>query len=302
MLAIPVAIVLAAAAATPGPERTGPIRVAVWELKNLSSLAPEKVAILNDLVTTELGRAGRYQVISRAEVAALLGYQREQQLLGCQEAACLARLGGALGAELVLAGQIGELGGEFRLSLQVVDARRTVVVARAAQSVPAREDALASAARATLAELVQAMPSDVTARSGGEPLGPEKLLERAKALLAEKRPGDAAEHYDEYARRFPEGPRVCEAMVKAGIARDAARQRLAAAEAFRAAGEHERCSREQPDASAEALFRAATLFDAAGRAADAKATWKRLAELQGVVNPTALGRVDQARMRLEYSQ
>lgn len=75
-------------------------------------------------LSERLGQLG-VQVITPAEVQAVLGLERQKQLLGCSEQAseCTAELANALGADASMVGTLAKLGDTIELSLKVIDSR-----------------------------------------------------------------------------------------------------------------------------------------------------------------------------------
>ncbi|MBL8950883.1 MAG: hypothetical protein JNK82_08910 [Myxococcaceae bacterium] len=63
------------------------------------------------------------RVITSRDIAALLGLQRQAQLLACGDAAanCMAELGNALGVDGVLIGDVVKLGRVVQLNLRIID-------------------------------------------------------------------------------------------------------------------------------------------------------------------------------------
>lgn len=84
---------------------------------------PERLAaVFEQVVTTEVRKLDGVAAISAAEIAQMLAFERNRQLMGCDDEAtseCMAELANALGAEEVLATAITRLGSSF-----TVDARR----------------------------------------------------------------------------------------------------------------------------------------------------------------------------------
>lgn len=290
------ALVALAVAAAGGP--TAPQKVAVWAIQPGADVSPGAAQVLEDVVATELARSGRFQVLARGDLRAALGYAREQQALGCSEEACLGPLGAAAGADLVLAGQAGRLGTQYRLSLVLVDARRAVAVARAARFTAATEDALAAVVPAVLADLLGAAPA---AGAPAAPATAAALVDGAERRAREGRHAEAAAEYDRYPALFPEGKERCLALFRAGEAWDAAGKRALAAERFLQVGSDARCQASGPNAAAGALARAGGLYEALGRGEDAHEAFRRLVALPGVSDPSARAKVEAARLRLELA-
>ena len=148
LLAVLVALPAAAGAA---PARS---KLAVMDLKGVQGVSEGTASILTAIVVADAARAG-YDVISQADIAAMIGFEKQKQMLGCtDQASCLAEIGGALGVDYVVSGQVGQIGSRYHLSLQLLESRKAKVLARSARFSDKDEDALASAAQATLADLL----------------------------------------------------------------------------------------------------------------------------------------------------
>ena len=279
---------------TPPPAPTQ--KVAVWAIQAAQGLSPGAAQILEDVIATELARTGRFQVVGRTDLAAVLGYERQRQVLGCAESSCLAEIGGAVGADLVLSGQAGQLGSQYRLSLLLVDAKKGVAVARAARFTAATEDALAAVVPAVIGDLVGGAPPP-GARDA--PATAAALLERAGGLARESRHAAAAEEYDRYPALFPKGAERCIALFKAGAEWEAAGKRHLAAERFLRVGSDEACQATGPNAAGTALARAGSLYEGLGLAAEARDAFRKLVALPGLSDPSLRAKVETARMRLE---
>ena len=86
---------------------------------------------LGQIVAEEAARVRGYQLLSAAEVRAVVDQEANKQLAGCDETSCLAELAEALDAELVVSGRIAETpDGASLVSLTLVNARAIVVVNR----------------------------------------------------------------------------------------------------------------------------------------------------------------------------
>jgi TolB-like protein len=288
--ALAVLALLAAAAPAAGAPR-----IAVWGVESGPDVSPGAAQILGDVVATELARTGRFQVIGRSDLGALLGWEKQKAVLGCTESGCLAEIGGAIGADLVLSGQAGRLGTQYRLSLLVVDARKAVARARAARFTEASEDALARLVPELVAEVVAALgtgPVKDVAASG------PALLEQASALAAQGKHAEAAAEYDLYPSRFPQGGERCLAIFKAGVEWESAGKRQAAAERFAAVGADDACASKGPNAAGSALARAGGLYEGLGLSREARLAFERLVALPGVSDASVRAKLEAARMRL----
>jgi hypothetical protein len=131
-------------------------KVAVLDVRAVQGVQPGTATILTAIIAGDTAAAG-YDVLSQADIAALIGFERQKKMLGCgDDSSCLAEIGGALGAEYVLSTQVGQIGSRFHLSLQLLDARKGTVVARVSTFSETTEDALAATAEKAVAQALAA--------------------------------------------------------------------------------------------------------------------------------------------------
>src|SRR4051812_5682141 len=109
-----------------------PVKVAVLQIRPLESNLASTADVLTEALVTELGRDKRLDIISASDVSAMVGLERQKQLLGCSESStsCLAELSGALGAQYVVVGSLGRVGRQRRLDLRVLDSVNGKAVTR----------------------------------------------------------------------------------------------------------------------------------------------------------------------------
>ncbi len=137
---------------------SGRVKVAVMDVKNVQGVQEGTAVILTDIVVSEVAKS-RVEVVSKGDISAMIGFEKEKQILGCSDdSKCLAEVGGALGVDYMLTGQVGLIGSRYRISLLLVDSKRAKVAARSARFCDRNEDALALAAQETVAELMAAIP------------------------------------------------------------------------------------------------------------------------------------------------
>jgi TolB-like protein len=166
-------LITLALAAAADASAAGRQKIAVTDVRSIQGVAQGTATILSEVIATEVARLG-FDVISQADINVMIGFEKQKQMLGCSEdSSCLAEIGGALGVDYVVAGQVGQLGSRYRFSLLLVDARKSKVVGRAAQFCDATEDALAKVAEQTIEQILAsirspgAAPPPVAARPSG---------------------------------------------------------------------------------------------------------------------------------------
>jgi hypothetical protein len=109
-------------------------------LKPLAAQTQERMA-------TELSRLSRFEVMTSADVAALLGQERQRQLLGCTEdsSACMAEIGDALGSPWLVTASLntstaqGSGSPRYRFDFKLISVSKGTVVVRDGGDVTADE-------------------------------------------------------------------------------------------------------------------------------------------------------------------
>ena len=112
-------------------EETAKPKVAVMEFAAKSGVSQDQADALNDLVASQIADIGKYQVITKADIESMLTMEQQKiQLTGCADDACLAEIGGALGVNLLVSGNLAQFGEVFLINLRLVDAKKAQAVAR----------------------------------------------------------------------------------------------------------------------------------------------------------------------------
>jgi TolB-like protein len=95
----------------------------------LSSVNVEKsvASFYSDHLAQQLQQQaqGGLQVVTSSEIATLLGFERQRQLMGCSDevGSCMAELANALGVDGIVTGSVGRFGSTFQVNLKVVASR-----------------------------------------------------------------------------------------------------------------------------------------------------------------------------------
>jgi len=100
-----------------------PIRLVAGELRAVN-VEPKLASFLSDHLSQQLALQPGFKVTTQDQMAAVLGLERQRQLLGCgDQTSCTAEMLGALGSDALLMGSVANVGGRFVLNLKVVGAR-----------------------------------------------------------------------------------------------------------------------------------------------------------------------------------
>src|SRR5512138_67720 len=107
-----------------------PPKLAVLAVTAGEGVPASTAAAITEAVVAEVRKQSRAEVITQREISSILTLENQKAMLGCQTDACMAELGGALGADRLVAGDLAKLGESFLLHLRVVDVKKVRVAAQ----------------------------------------------------------------------------------------------------------------------------------------------------------------------------
>jgi len=129
--------------------------VAILDFTSKGAVSSSQVAALADQITSEIHKIKGYRAIGAADIRALLDLETRKIMMGCNEDSCLAEIGGALGVELLVTGNITAFGESILLNLKLLDVKNVKVV-----------KALSERVEGGAAELLEVVPASVRALFG----------------------------------------------------------------------------------------------------------------------------------------
>jgi hypothetical protein len=112
-----------------------------------SGVAEQVAQNLTQILSVEIKRVQGASVISRDDIQAMLQLEGDKSRLGCDDASCLAEIGGALGVEKLVVGTVGRLADSYVISLRLVAVKAVKVDNRISESFSGPEDQLIRAVR-----------------------------------------------------------------------------------------------------------------------------------------------------------
>jgi hypothetical protein len=116
--------------AQPGPT------VAITKLRPQAGLSADVAELLTGALTSSVRARKRFsRVVSATEMAAMLDFERQKQLLDCSAESCISEIAGALGVDFVLLSTAGLLGKDWLIDLTLLKARSGETVAASSRSV-----------------------------------------------------------------------------------------------------------------------------------------------------------------------
>ena len=106
------------------------VKIAVFDLVPSGKIQTD-LSSLSEIMIAEIDMLGKYEVISKSEIKAMIGFEQEKQLLGCQDdTSCLAEIGGALGVDRLITGTVGKIGKNIIVSIKYINTKTVKVEAR----------------------------------------------------------------------------------------------------------------------------------------------------------------------------
>jgi hypothetical protein len=162
------------AEATP---KKGFVRVAVYELE-ASGVEPRIARIVTEAILAELRKLEGTSVVGMDEIRAMLDYEANRQLVGCEaDASCLAEIAGALGADIVVIGSLARVGDESIFGVRRLDQKSAQVTAQATERLKPADGEEFLAAVGIIVE--KAFP-ELPLRQGAERGAPAELALRMR--------------------------------------------------------------------------------------------------------------------------
>jgi TolB-like protein len=107
-----------------------PPKLAVLPLSHGEGVPDTTTTALTESLASEVRRTSGADVVTRREIESVLSLEMQKQMLGCQTDACMTELGGALGVDQLVTGDVARLGESWLVHLKVVKPARAQVVAQ----------------------------------------------------------------------------------------------------------------------------------------------------------------------------
>ena len=133
-------------------------KIAVVGLR-ATGVAAELAENLSSVLASELSSLGLFEVVSRDDIKAMLQFEEEKRLLGCEDASCIAEIGGALGVDRIVVGSLGKVGSQVLLDVRLMNIKRAEVESRVSRQLEGEAglvEAVRSAARELVGKILQA--------------------------------------------------------------------------------------------------------------------------------------------------
>jgi hypothetical protein len=97
-------------------------KVLLMDLPTTGAFDANVIKVVNSFLAKDLRNEG-FDVITPTDIGAALGFERQKQMMGCSETSCLAEIGGAMGADYIVHGEMASLEHNTALTLTLTDTR-----------------------------------------------------------------------------------------------------------------------------------------------------------------------------------
>lgn len=144
-----------AVAEAPNPPPTP--KIAVLAVHADTGVSQGSANLLLEILTSDIQQSGKFDVISAADIAAMVGYERQKKLIGCTEESCLSEIGSAIGADKVLDTSVGTIGNLRVLAIKLIDVKAGKVSRRETETL-ADDNALVDAGHRLVAKVLDLTP------------------------------------------------------------------------------------------------------------------------------------------------
>ncbi len=131
--------------ALPRPAAAEKSKVAVLPVQMEKSAKGMVPTLFDDYLLTAVQNVGDFEVIGQDDINALIGFEKQKQLVGCDDVTCMADIGGALGVDRLVIVQIARLKEEWVSTAKLINIRQAKVESRSSDFVTGDTKALLEA-------------------------------------------------------------------------------------------------------------------------------------------------------------
>jgi hypothetical protein len=114
------------------PNEPKPLKLAAFDITSTNKTLDSKLLrVLSEVMLSVIGSDGRFeQVITGADLRAMIDLEAQKTMLGCESAGCLTQIGRALDVPYLLTGEIGTVGSKIFVNMKIMDIAAASVLAR----------------------------------------------------------------------------------------------------------------------------------------------------------------------------
>jgi TolB-like protein len=145
-------------------------KIAVLPIVAGEGVTEKTAASLTEALAAEVRKRAGAEVITQREINTVISLERQKAMMGCATDACMAELGGALGVDRLVNGDIARVGESLLVHIRLVEVAKVRVMAQADRRLRG----------GTLDDLLDALPAMVNELFDGAGVGKPAAVARPK--------------------------------------------------------------------------------------------------------------------------
>ncbi|MEE8408542.1 MAG: hypothetical protein V3T05_02960 [Myxococcota bacterium] len=110
-------------------------KIAVLSTYLEGSAKDQVPSLIDDYILTAVQDAGTFEVVGPDDVNALLGFEKQKELLGCDDVTCMTDIAGALGVDKILVFKVARVEDEWVTTAKLLNVRETRVERRTTEMI-----------------------------------------------------------------------------------------------------------------------------------------------------------------------
>lgn len=118
------------------------VTIGVMEFVAKGGVSQDKADVLADVLAEKITRMGDVKVVTKWDITSMLNLEKQKRLVGCTTTECVNEIGGALGIEWMVSGNVSLFGETYLLNLKLFDVKNADVPSRVTRKIKGGEDEL----------------------------------------------------------------------------------------------------------------------------------------------------------------
>jgi len=168
-----------------------PVSVAVMEFTSKGGVTQDQMDALSDMLAKEIEGLGDYRVIGKSDISSMLTLkEQKQRLSACDDQACLAEIGGALGVRWVVVGNVSLFGDTYLFNMKLIDVEKARVAGRVSKSIKGGESKLIAELPSGARELFKAVADRLGVEPPKDVVKDDAPEDKTAGTVSEEAPGE----------------------------------------------------------------------------------------------------------------
>lgn len=143
-------------------------KIAVLSTYLEGSAKDEVPSLIDDYILTAVQDIGSFEVVGPDDVNALLGFEKQKELLGCDDVTCMTDIAGALGVDKIVVFKVARVEDEWITTAKLLNVRETRVERRTTEMISGSATDLLRAVPGVVGKLFGLVPAAAVVKPGSE--------------------------------------------------------------------------------------------------------------------------------------